>query len=136
MGIIRRPPPTCGLALTAHPAAVWNKEEMGGGVLRAWGEVWDLEGVGADAWKEQCAACLSPASRLLRRTLPTEDPKSQVVGLDLWWCLVLLWGWRGGGGALSVTPLLLPSVQQYLYVADLARKDKRVLRKKYQIYFW
>uniref|UniRef100_A0A2I3GV37 SID1 transmembrane family member 2 n=1 Tax=Nomascus leucogenys TaxID=61853 RepID=A0A2I3GV37_NOMLE len=25
---------------------------------------------------------------------------------------------------------------QYLYVADLARKDKRVLRKKYQIYFW
>lgn len=28
------------------------------------------------------------------------------------------------------------SPQQYLYVADLARKDKRVLRKKYQIYFW
>lgn len=26
--------------------------------------------------------------------------------------------------------------KQYLYVADLARKDKRVLRKKYQIYFW
>ncbi|XP_032495529.1 LOW QUALITY PROTEIN: SID1 transmembrane family member 2 [Phocoena sinus] len=25
---------------------------------------------------------------------------------------------------------------QYLCVADLARKDKRVLRKKYQIYFW
>lgn len=28
------------------------------------------------------------------------------------------------------------SLQQYLCVADLARKDKRVLRKKYQIYFW
>lgn len=28
------------------------------------------------------------------------------------------------------------SFQQYLCVADLARKDKRVLRKKYQIYFW
>ncbi|KAJ8780104.1 hypothetical protein J1605_011899 [Eschrichtius robustus] len=28
------------------------------------------------------------------------------------------------------------SPQQYLCVADLARKDKRVLRKKYQIYFW
>uniref|UniRef100_A0A8C8SDL7 SID1 transmembrane family member 2 n=1 Tax=Pelusios castaneus TaxID=367368 RepID=A0A8C8SDL7_9SAUR len=27
-------------------------------------------------------------------------------------------------------------VCQYLSVADLARKDKRVLRKKYQIYFW
>uniref|UniRef100_A0A8C9U9D3 SID1 transmembrane family member 2 n=1 Tax=Serinus canaria TaxID=9135 RepID=A0A8C9U9D3_SERCA len=26
--------------------------------------------------------------------------------------------------------------KQYLCVADLARKDKRVLRKKYQIYFW
>ncbi|XP_072835479.2 SID1 transmembrane family member 2 isoform X2 [Pogona vitticeps] len=26
--------------------------------------------------------------------------------------------------------------KKYLYVADLARKDKRVLRKKYQIYFW
>ncbi|XP_067422276.1 SID1 transmembrane family member 2 [Emydura macquarii macquarii] len=26
--------------------------------------------------------------------------------------------------------------KQYLSVADLARKDKRVLRKKYQIYFW
>ncbi|KAM5319367.1 SID1 transmembrane family member 2 isoform 1-T1 [Glossophaga mutica] len=26
--------------------------------------------------------------------------------------------------------------KQYLYVADLARKDKRILRKKYQIYFW
>uniref|UniRef100_A0A8D0L4K7 SID1 transmembrane family member 2 n=1 Tax=Sphenodon punctatus TaxID=8508 RepID=A0A8D0L4K7_SPHPU len=26
--------------------------------------------------------------------------------------------------------------KQYLYVADLARKDKRALRKKYQIYFW
>ncbi|XP_028664339.1 SID1 transmembrane family member 2 isoform X1 [Erpetoichthys calabaricus] len=26
--------------------------------------------------------------------------------------------------------------KKYLYVADLARKDKRVLNKKYQIYFW
>ncbi|XP_069470583.1 SID1 transmembrane family member 2 isoform X1 [Ambystoma mexicanum] len=26
--------------------------------------------------------------------------------------------------------------KKYLYVADLARKDKRVMRKKYQIYFW
>ncbi|NXU18242.1 SIDT2 protein, partial [Pardalotus punctatus] len=33
-------------------------------------------------------------------------------------------------------PLTLLSFQQYLCVADLARKDKRVLRKKYQIYFW
>uniref|UniRef100_A0A2I3HUV4 SID1 transmembrane family member 2 n=1 Tax=Nomascus leucogenys TaxID=61853 RepID=A0A2I3HUV4_NOMLE len=32
--------------------------------------------------------------------------------------------------------LIPASPQQYLYVADLARKDKRVLRKKYQIYFW
>lgn len=27
-------------------------------------------------------------------------------------------------------------LQKFLCVADLARKDKRVLRKKYQIYFW
>uniref|UniRef100_A0A8C3UQV4 SID1 transmembrane family member 2 n=1 Tax=Catharus ustulatus TaxID=91951 RepID=A0A8C3UQV4_CATUS len=33
-------------------------------------------------------------------------------------------------------PLTPLSFQQYLCVADLARKDKRVLRKKYQIYFW
>lgn len=33
-------------------------------------------------------------------------------------------------------PLTLLYFQQYLCVADLARKDKRVLRKKYQIYFW
>lgn len=33
-------------------------------------------------------------------------------------------------------PLSPLSFQQYLCVADLARKDKRVLRKKYQIYFW
>ncbi|NXB75593.1 SIDT2 protein, partial [Donacobius atricapilla] len=33
-------------------------------------------------------------------------------------------------------PLTPLSLQQYLCVADLARKDKRVLRKKYQIYFW
>ncbi|XP_053547367.1 SID1 transmembrane family member 2 isoform X2 [Bombina bombina] len=26
--------------------------------------------------------------------------------------------------------------KKFLYVADLARKDKRVMRKKYQIYFW
>ncbi|KAM4651281.1 SID1 transmembrane family member 2 isoform 2-T2 [Discoglossus pictus] len=26
--------------------------------------------------------------------------------------------------------------KRFLYVADLARKDKRVMRKKYQIYFW
>lgn len=46
--------------------------------------------------------------------------------------------------ALGGSPIGLPasggltpaSLQQYLYVADLARKDKRVLRKKYQIYFW
>lgn len=30
----------------------------------------------------------------------------------------------------------LSFLQKYLCVADLARKDKRVLRKKYQIYFW
>lgn len=34
------------------------------------------------------------------------------------------------------TGLTPASPQQYLCVADLARKDKRVLRKKYQIYFW
>lgn len=38
-----------------------------------------------------------------------------------------------GSGKAGLTPA---SPQQYLYVADLARKDKRVLRKKYQIYFW
>lgn len=38
-----------------------------------------------------------------------------------------------GSGKAGLTAA---SPQQYLYVADLARKDKRVLRKKYQIYFW
>lgn len=39
--------------------------------------------------------------------------------------------------AFSVpAPLTHLSPQKYLSVADLARKDKRVLRKKYQIYFW
>lgn len=36
----------------------------------------------------------------------------------------------------GVSPSTCLSFQQYLCVADLARKDKRVLRKKYQIYFW
>lgn len=35
-----------------------------------------------------------------------------------------------------MSPSTCLSFQQYLCVADLARKDKRVLRKKYQIYFW
>lgn len=41
----------------------------------------------------------------------------------------------GGPGEVVHAPLCL-CLQQYLCVADLARKDKRVLRKKYQIYFW
>ncbi|KAM6334423.1 SID1 transmembrane family member 2 isoform 28-T28 [Alca torda] len=36
----------------------------------------------------------------------------------------------------GASPSTCLSFQQYLCVADLARKDKRVLRKKYQIYFW
>uniref|UniRef100_A0A8C3ADZ2 SID1 transmembrane family member 2 n=1 Tax=Cyclopterus lumpus TaxID=8103 RepID=A0A8C3ADZ2_CYCLU len=31
---------------------------------------------------------------------------------------------------------VLRLLQKYLYVADLSRKDKRILSKKYQIYFW
>lgn len=31
---------------------------------------------------------------------------------------------------------VFPSLQKFLCVSDLARKDKRVLSKKYQIYFW
>lgn len=43
----------------------------------------------------------------------------------------------GERGFSQAVGMLTPaSPQQYLYVADLARKDKRVLRKKYQIYFW
>ncbi|XP_017593871.1 PREDICTED: SID1 transmembrane family member 2 [Corvus brachyrhynchos] len=49
--------------------------------------------------------------------------------------------YRAGSGQLGCSLLALGapdplSFQQYLCVADLARKDKRVLRKKYQIYFW
>lgn len=32
--------------------------------------------------------------------------------------------------------LVLSLLQKFLCVSDLARKDKRVLSKKYQIYFW
>lgn len=41
-----------------------------------------------------------------------------------------------GSSQVAEVELTPASPQQYLYVADLARKDKRVLRKKYQIYFW
>lgn len=43
---------------------------------------------------------------------------------------------KGPSPRLWERGLTATSPQQYLYVADLARKDKRVLRKKYQIYFW
>lgn len=37
----------------------------------------------------------------------------------------------------EASPFLpLPLLQKFLCVSDLARKDKRVLSKKYQIYFW
>lgn len=37
---------------------------------------------------------------------------------------------------MAVGDNVLSSFQKFLCVSDLARKDKRILSKKYQIYFW